>query len=178
MKNLLIIIFCLSTLFSCNSGNVEIKYPNGLLMITGQTNKVGRDGDWFFFDRNGDTIQVDSYKDNRLLNTRFYKNGKVASENRFENNILFEKVIFKSDFEIVFYYSSEDVLRSKSFQRNKMPFGRYLQYHKNGTIEIFTEDVKNGVFNYFDSLGNHTYDIKVENYQHVDTLKFYNMTSR
>lgn len=159
--------------FSCDYRKIEMKYSSGSLMIIGKVDQLGKIGDWVFFEDNGDTLRVESYKNSELLKSRHYKNGILTSENSFLNGFLVERVIFKSTHNIVFYYSDEDILRSKSFQKDKKPFGRYIQYHKNGAMEIFTEDVKNGVFSYFDSLGNPTYDIKVQNYGHVDTLKIW-----
>lgn len=174
MNRLLIIIYSILLCTSCtnNSDQPSMHYKNGQLFVEASFGDTGKNGKWVYFDINGDTLKIEKYKDNTIYEVISFDDNIRITSMQYEQMQLIEKTFLKPNNKyLTYFYSGEKFLISKSNHSNEGPYGEYIQYYQNGSMAIYTQDIKNGIFHYFDSLGNPTYNIQVVNFEHKDTLK-------
>lgn len=181
-SNLFLFLF---VFFGCQKKTIE-RYDDGQLKAEGYEKKGVRVGEWIFYTSSGDTSKIVSYGDNEEIvkekkykqNTLFSehtynkglkdgvakhydKEGKVGSVSHFSKGKLHGKSIS--------YYPSGDTQVVTNYN-NDVP-ASFTQFYENGQVEVQSEDIRNGIVFFYDSLGSLLRRVKYENFQPADTLE-------
>ncbi len=70
------------------------------------------------------------------------------------------------------FYNPNGKISSKYIERNNESI-KFYQYHENGELFVYADNLQNGVVNIHDTLGNKVYELLYKNGELIDTLKSY-----
>ena len=161
-KNRLLIISVLAIsviTFSCNNKKTNY-YENGQIESEGFIKDGMKQGEWIYFEQNGDTLQIlnyllDSlngksfyYENNKLKSVETYKNGiehgenifyyesgQVESKGQIENNV--------QEGELINFYPNGK-LKGIYYMKNGSPLGEFKNYYQNGNIQSTGQPYSSG----------------------------------
>lgn len=187
MKTNIIYLFLSLLLVSCGNSVERRHYDSGTLKSYGMISDGKEHGKWVYLEESGDTNRVVNYKngikegksytytDNVISGVETYQNGfrngtkkvyypsgQIMSEGVMKNDR--QDGIWKS------YYENGNVETEFRMSNGKQT-GTFINYYSNGQVEVVGEDINgNGLFEYYDSLGNLLWKIEYEGGVPVDTL--------
>ncbi|WP_456460228.1 toxin-antitoxin system YwqK family antitoxin [Reichenbachiella sp.] len=171
--------------FSCKDNIERTYHPNGQLFTIGERINGKLEGDLIQFDENGDTAFVTPYLNGlRHGKERQYENNKVTSIwsyeldtghgeylNFYQSGALMSRGLKEKGYHVgewVSYFKTGE-LRSKSKMKNEWPITQ-TGYYKNGQIQYYVDNYSNGIYLYYDSLGNKLLEATIIERQLRDTL--------
>ncbi|MEP2026644.1 MAG: hypothetical protein ABJH98_15390 [Reichenbachiella sp.] len=174
-------------LFSCGKSNkTETFYENGQLKETGILNNGSKDGVWTLYSSNGDTLEKNYYQlGDLIMRERFneekivvldsfdvvgydswtyYKNGRLETERRYENELPVG--------EYIAYHENGNIQVKGNYLNGKL-VGKYEQFYPNGKTQFMSENVGEDIHYVYDSTGNPTYEVRYKNFVPIDTIARY-----
>lgn len=172
--------------FSCESTNVVERYENGNLKERGKLLNGKKEGKWYYFAENGDTVAVHTFREDLKHGMSFgYENGHIKNKREYKKGIqngLYIDYYNNGNLELigqmkegkqhgkwVFYYPDGQVLRKFELRQGK-PVSDFYSYYRNGQIE-FTGNYQDSTNAFlYDSIGNKIGEFKTIDGAIADTL--------
>lgn len=181
--------FSILLVCSCSGKkNYVEKYPNGRVKIEGQTLDDQRVGEWFQYDSTGaltkkyvyendvkrkswtylDTAlyAIQEFNENEEkdgFTTTFYADGSIQTKTKWMKGRQFGEQLF--------YFPNTSLQKSYTNTHDKTV--NYKQYYNNGNLMAEAEVLGEGLVHFYDSLGNKTITIRMENGRNVDTVQVF-----
>ncbi|MEM8940358.1 MAG: hypothetical protein AAGC64_13540 [Bacteroidota bacterium] len=153
-------LMIIATIASCGDGDGYSEYyDSGVLKIKGSYSEGVKNGDWFHFKENKDTLRVIRYAKGDTVMLKNFFNGDLLSITEYQNNARVRERTFFPNGRM---QSSYDL-------NGGVPTDTYEEFYENGQLRLKTDNYGEGLHLFYDSLGVE-YEIYFKGFERIDSL--------